>query len=164
MERIVPDARAMEALGAELAIACPSGSRLHFEGDLGAGKTTLVRGFLRGLGYTGLVKSPTFTLVESYRGPGYVLHHFDLYRLETPEALAAIGYRDYLETGAYVLVEWPEKAEIVLGPAEIRARIRILDEGRAVTFQAQTPAGAAILGQIEARDSGRETEKSSEKA
>lgn len=98
------------ALGETLAKALPNPPFVcHLIGNLGAGKTTFVRGVLRGLGYKGAVKSPTYTIVEPYEIKGQKLYHFDLYRIVDPEELELIGFRDYLE--AISFIEWPERAE-----------------------------------------------------
>ena len=88
----------------------PFGSLVFLRGELGVGKTAFCRAFLKALGYVGTVKSPTYTLVESYEVPKGIVHHFDLYRLRSPEELEWLGWRDYLQKNALCLIEWPEKA------------------------------------------------------
>ncbi|MDO8953654.1 MAG: tRNA (adenosine(37)-N6)-threonylcarbamoyltransferase complex ATPase subunit type 1 TsaE [Gammaproteobacteria bacterium] len=107
---IIESETAMEAFGAKLALSCKPGDCLVLNGPLGAGKTTLVRGFLKGLGHKGIVKSPTYTLVETYNLNNQAINHFDLYRIAEPEELEFIGWRDYFNDQAINLVEWPEKA------------------------------------------------------
>lgn len=122
----------MEALGAELARQVAPGTLLFLHGNLGAGKTTLVRGFLRALGHSGAVRSPTYALVESYQLAGRHYHHFDLYRLGDPEELEFLGIRDYLDGTATLLVEWPERAGDLLPPPDLRVLIEVEGEGRRV--------------------------------
>jgi tRNA threonylcarbamoyladenosine biosynthesis protein TsaE len=118
-------------LGAQLAtLPCPQVVYLH--GDLGAGKTTLVRGTLRALGYEGAVRSPTYTLLERYELGGKVIVHFDLYRLADPEELHALGLRELLEEAAMLFFEWPERGEGLLPPATLTLRFDLEGEGRRV--------------------------------
>jgi tRNA threonylcarbamoyladenosine biosynthesis protein TsaE len=110
-ELLVESAQQMMALGGKIADTFPQGGLVFLHGDLGTGKTTLVRGLLRYLGFTGTVKSPTYTLVEPYNVNGRELYHFDLYRLADPEELEYMGVRDYLSSDVLCLIEWPEKAQ-----------------------------------------------------
>ncbi len=125
----------MESLGASWAAGLRRGLCVYLEGDLGAGKTTLVRGMLRGLGYSEAVTSPTFTLVETYRLRGMDVHHIDLYRIEHPEELEAIGLRDLLTPQSVCLIEWPERGAGLLPPADIRITLEYLDGERRVVWQ-----------------------------
>lgn len=139
------DAPAMEALGQKLASLCPPGCKLFLQGELGAGKTTLIRGFLCGLGYQGIVKSPTYTLVEPYQLNDLEIFHFDLYRLNDPEELESIGVRDYFSGSGTCLVEWPEKGAALLGKPDIFIQIQYQDDQRKVLLQAKTEKGKEII-------------------
>ena len=119
----IADEGAMLALGATLARRFSTGGLITLHGDLGAGKTTLVRGLLRELGHTGVVKSPTYTLVEPYALASGDVFHFDLYRLAEAEELEYMGIRDYLRPDALCLVEWPEKAGGTLPAADLQVFI-----------------------------------------
>lgn len=140
-----PDPQAMEALGARLATRLVPGLVLFLRGELGAGKTTLVRGVLHGLGHAGAVKSPTYTLVEPYTLRGLAVYHFDLYRLNDPEELEFLGMRDYLEGSGVCLIEWPERGAGMLPEPDVEIAIESMEEGRVVRLKACTERGAAIL-------------------
>ncbi len=103
---------------------------ITLSGDLGAGKTTLVRGVLRGLHITGPVKSPTYTLVEPYSISSLYLYHFDFYRLGEPEEWEAAGFREYFRDDAICLIEWPERAGTLLPAADLQIALEVLDAGR----------------------------------
>ncbi len=135
----------MEALGSTLAGVCPRGARLFFQGTLGAGKTTLIRGFLRALGHRGVVKSPTYTLIEPYHLNGVDIFHFDLYRLGEPAELEALGVRDYFSEDGICLVEWPEHGGERLGQADLLVNITYQNDHRHVTLAAHTPKGNQLL-------------------
>ena len=116
----LPDEAATLALGASLAPSLTSGLVIFLEGDLGSGKTTLVRGLLRALGFEGKVKSPTYTLVELYAISRLNLYHFDFYRFECAEEYLDAGLDDYFQGDGVCLVEWPEKAGSYLPPPDLR--------------------------------------------
>jgi tRNA threonylcarbamoyladenosine biosynthesis protein TsaE len=141
----IADETAMEALGGRLAAACAGGCLIHLRGDLGAGKTTFTRGFLRRLGHEGPVKSPTYTLVEPYEPGGRRVFHLDLYRLGDPGELEYIGLRDLLDDDSLCLVEWPEQGEGMLPPADVEVIIDYAPQGREVRLVAHTRRGAAVL-------------------
>jgi tRNA threonylcarbamoyladenosine biosynthesis protein TsaE len=109
MRIFLKDTEATEAFGAKLWSILPAKCTVFLQGDLGAGKTTLVRGFMRASGYSGAVKSPTFTLIEEYQLVDRKIFHFDLYRLNDPQELEWIGIRDYFEQQAICFIEWPER-------------------------------------------------------
>jgi len=132
--KFLPDTAATEALGARLASCCQGGGVVFFQGQLGAGKTTLVRGLLRALGHTGPVKSPTYALVESYHLSSREVHHLDLYRLGDPEELEWIGLRDLIMPDALVLIEWPEQGRGVLPTADLKLSMVCRQQGREVEF------------------------------
>jgi tRNA threonylcarbamoyladenosine biosynthesis protein TsaE len=115
---------------------------------LGAGKTTLVRGCLRALGYRGRVKSPTFTLVEVYRLSSLYLHHFDFYRFNDPREWIDAGFRDVFGGDNVCLVEWPEKAGNELPPADLAIRLEHAGNARTAHITAHTEAGAECLDRL----------------
>ncbi|WVH09896.1 MAG: tRNA threonylcarbamoyladenosine biosynthesis protein TsaE [Fluviibacter phosphoraccumulans EoVTN8] len=146
------DEQATLDLGATIARALPilpERFLITLNGDLGAGKTTLVRGVLRGLAYEGRVKSPTYPLLEVYKVPGFVINHFDLYRLETPEALIEAGFEENLSGPSISFVEWPDRAGSYL--PEIDWKIVITDSpsgGRSVAIEAHLIKGEACLNRL----------------
>jgi len=141
----VPTESDMEALGARLAVGLGSKRLVYIRGPLGAGKTTLVRGVLRGFGHRGSVKSPTFTLVEPYTfSNGPTVYHFDLYRLKQPEELEFMGWRDYLRDGV-CLVEWSERGGSVLPEPDLDVMIEPVHFGRNVVLTPHCEQGVAVL-------------------
>jgi tRNA threonylcarbamoyladenosine biosynthesis protein TsaE len=138
------DEAATLACGARLARELGPGMTFYLEGDLGAGKTTLVRGLLRALGYSGRVKSPTYTLAETYSLPAFELYHFDLYRLHDPREWLDAGFRD-VSGQAVNLIEWPDKAAGWLPLPDVIVRLTIADEAREIECEAKTPRGAEFL-------------------
>ncbi len=145
--RSLADAAATEALGAALAGGMASGV-VHLVGDLGAGKTTLVRGLLRALGHEGAVRSPTYTLVEPYDAGGRRIYHVDLYRLGDPEELAFIGLDDLFAPGVLTLLEWPQRGAGVLPRPDLEVTLEYVGGARRAEVCGITPAGAAAVAKI----------------
>ncbi len=140
---------ATERWGSLLGEAAAGGAVIYLHGHLGAGKTTLSRGLIRGRGHDGKVKSPTYTLVEPYESLSPPVYHFDLYRLGDPEELEFMGIRDYFLPGNLCLVEWPEKGEGLLPPADCDIELRAVNGCREIRASAGTAAGRAILARLE---------------
>ena len=143
--RHLADESATLTFGAQLARELKPGMTFYLEGDLGAGKTTLVRGVLRALGYNGRVKSPTYTLAETYDLPTFDLYHFDLYRMHDPREWLDAGFRDVNDGRAVSLIEWPEKAAGWLPAPDVIIRLTIADDAREIECSAASLRGAHYL-------------------
>ena len=138
-------------LAAQLAANCLNGGSIYLQGDLGAGKTTFSRYLLRGFGFAGTVKSPTYTLVESYQLPALTVFHFDLYRLRDPEELEFMGIRDYFAPGNLCLVEWPERGAPLLSEPDLALALTISSPtSRMLKMTALTEHGVLMLAGIAA--------------
>ena len=159
----LPDSEATEALGRALARSLPGGKSatgadlptgavVYLQGELGAGKTTCARSLLRTLGVAGLVRSPTYTLVETYPLGALTCVHVDLYRLQTLTEVDELGLRDLLGPGCLLLVEWPEKGAQALPPADLDVRLRYEGEARRVRLQGLSPLGTQWVDNL-GRDS-----------
>ena len=147
----MPDASATQRLGETLAAgrdpAALRGLVLHVRGDLGAGKTTLVRGMLRGLGHPGRVKSPSYTLLEVYTVSRLNLYHFDFYRFKDRSEWLSSGFREHFNPDSLCVVEWPERAGGLVAPADLEILLQTSNHhgGREATLTAHSPAGQAWL-------------------
>jgi len=146
------DEEAQLKLAASIAKQTKAGCVIFLEGDLGAGKTTFVRGFLQSLGFTGNVKSPTYTLVEPYLISGQQIYHFDLYRLGEPDELEYAGGRDYFDEESICLIEWPEKAAGYLPVADVLCQLSYKTEqgheGRLCELSSNTHKGREIINSL----------------
>lgn len=155
-QRFLSDEEETEAFGRALAratqIAPPRtrtlGGRVYLRGDLGAGKTTLTRGVLRGYGHVGAVKSPTYTLVEPYEGPEFNIYHFDLYRLADPEEVEFLGVFDYFDEANLCLIEWPERGAGHLPAADLEITLSIQGRGRLIRWESRSAHGERIAARI----------------
>ena len=150
---IAASAEETEVCGARLARALPTDLpqmlQIQLRGDLGAGKTTLARGFLRALGFTGVVRSPTYTLVESYALGAVTVVHTDLYRLQDPDELEALGLRELAVADHVWLIEWPERAGPWLPAADIEVSLVAHPAFHSIELNAATAAGAQWLARAQ---------------
>jgi tRNA threonylcarbamoyladenosine biosynthesis protein TsaE len=141
----LPDAAATERVGTRLGNLMQPGLKLYLSGELGSGKTCLVRAVLRGAGYTGPVRSPTYTLVEVYVVSRLHFYHFDFYRLNDKTEWRDAGFREYFNENAVCLVEWPERAGDLLPPPDLELSFEILASGRDLRIKAQSAQGENCL-------------------
>ena len=141
----LPDEAATSKFAASFAPVIAPGMVIYLQGDLGAGKTTLVRALLTALGYQGRVKSPTYTLLEQYNVAGQQFRHFDLYRFRDATEWDTAGFSDEFDRNNICLVEWPEQAAGLLPPADLEIVFEILPEGRNIDIYAKTDAGMGCL-------------------
>jgi tRNA threonylcarbamoyladenosine biosynthesis protein TsaE len=144
----LPDEAATLALGRALAPGALAGRTLYLRGGLGAGKTTLARGLLRGLGVADRVKSPTYTLVEPYTLSRLHLYHFDFYRLKDGAEWLSSGFREYFNAQSVCIVEWPERAGDALPSADLEISLMFAGDGRRARAKARSSAGADWLSRL----------------
>lgn len=150
MQRYLADEQATLSLGAELAAACPPElTVIHLEGELGAGKTTLTRGFLQALGHKGKVKSPTYTLVELYQLQSRPVFHFDLYRLSDAGELEFLGLDDYLRDNAICLIEWAQRGSEYLPEPDLLIQLDYQNQARNAHITPRSPRGEAVCQKLQ---------------
>lgn len=150
VKSIATNEAALQKFAAMLAKTCPAdaGLVIFLRGELGAGKTTFVRGFLRGLGYQHHVKSPTYTYVESYHLDQLNVHHFDLYRVKDPHELEQMGLREFFSDASLCLIEWPEYGDAFLPTADLICQIDFVPQGRSIHLIAASTRGQHILERL----------------
>jgi tRNA threonylcarbamoyladenosine biosynthesis protein TsaE len=148
LTRFLPTEAETLSLGAELAAGLAPGMVIFLSGELGTGKTTLVRGMLRALGVTDRIKSPTFSLLELYEVSSLYLYHFDLYRFKHPDEWMDAGFREYVNVASICLVEWPEKAGSYLPAPDLRITMTSSDNARSVTLSDESEAGKQCLRRL----------------
>jgi tRNA threonylcarbamoyladenosine biosynthesis protein TsaE len=154
-ELMLPDVPDTERLGAALACGFLWSKSapliMYLQGELGSGKTTLARGLLREWGIAGTVRSPTYTLLECYESMGQRVLHVDLYRVSEAADLAPLGLRDELVPGVLMLIEWPERAELLLPSPDLRITLTVAPAGHIASLQARSTTGRAWLEEALAR-------------
>ena len=149
----MPDEAATLALGRALASGALPGRILYLRGELGAGKTTLARGLLQGLGHQGRVRSPTYTLVEPYAISRLHLYHFDFYRVKDQAEWLSLGFREYFNAESLCVVEWPERAGPALPPPDVELALAFSGAGRRASLMANSAAGNSWLSRLQASSS-----------
>ncbi len=135
--------------GAKLAKYICNPLTLTFKGQIGAGKTTLIRALLMGLGVKGTIKSPTFSIVEEYPFADFNVYHFDCYRIAHPEELEYIGFRDYFTNKSVCLIEWPELAGDVLPQVDLCFELKLQHNGRSVSVVSETSCGENLIKRLD---------------
>ena len=148
LSAFLPDEAATLGFGEKLAQVLQPGLIVALSGELGSGKTTLARGILRGLGYEGKVKSPTYTLVEHYKLSRLDLYHFDFYRFKDSRELLEAGFRDDFDSRNVCLIEWAERAQELLPTADLSVSLVEERGGRRIRIAAQTGLGKNCLARI----------------
>jgi tRNA threonylcarbamoyladenosine biosynthesis protein TsaE len=148
MTYFAPDVLTTEQMGGQLAICCECQSVLYLLGEMGVGKTTFVRGFLKALGYTGTVRSPTYTLLEPYPLTNLTVYHLDLYRISDPEELEYLGLRDYLATDMICLIEWPHQGRGLIPMADLEIHLAYHHQGRCLSLRPCNERGKNIVKQV----------------
>ncbi|MEO7207327.1 MAG: tRNA (adenosine(37)-N6)-threonylcarbamoyltransferase complex ATPase subunit type 1 TsaE [Steroidobacteraceae bacterium] len=147
----LPDSGATEALGASLAKTFPgadSGAIVHLRGELGSGKTTCARSLLHAIGVTAPVRSPTYTLVDTYSVAGMTCVHVDLYRVQTGTEVEELGLRDMTGPGYLMLIEWPEKGGVAVPPADLLLQLNYNGEARSAALGAASATGSDWLSRL----------------
>lgn len=139
------DEPASERFAERLSLCIKAPLVLAFQGDIGAGKTTIIRAMLKKLGVKEAIKSPTFSLVESYQYQNILIHHFDLYRIHHEDELEYLGFRDYFTNHTICCIEWAERAETVLPLIDIRFNLSSKGAGRDMQISAASSTGKKIL-------------------
>lgn len=151
MQFVIKSALAMQKLGGAIAKSCSPGAIIYLQGQLGTGKTTLVRGFLKKLGYKDKVRSPTFNLFEIYQIKDQIICHLDLYRLQHPEELLYVGIVDYFNKKNICLIEWPENGKGFLPPQDLFCSFDFgtKDKERIVKIVSNSSLGQSIVKKID---------------
>lgn len=139
------DEAASVAMGQRLASLITAPLVMSFDGQIGAGKTTIVRALIRDLGIKGAIKSPTFSIVEEYPCQNFSLYHFDCYRITEPDELDYIGFRDYFSEDSVCLIEWPKLAGGYLPNVDLGFELKLQHNGRQLVMLANTTSGERLL-------------------
>jgi tRNA threonylcarbamoyladenosine biosynthesis protein TsaE len=157
LELKLPDSDATEALGRSLAAAIPdtrgNGAVMYLQGELGTGKTTTVRSLLHALGVAGKVRSPTYTLIDTYVLPTLTCVHIDLYRVQSLDEVEELGIRDLTGPGNLMLIEWPEKGEGAIPAPDLELRLSYDDAARRILVHSRSPLGLAWSAKLLKDDS-----------
>lgn len=141
----LPDEKASQEIAARLAACLSAPLIVTFRGDIGVGKTTFIRAMLHSLGVKSVIKSPTFSIVESYQGTNLQINHFDLYRIRDEIELDEIGFREYFSNNALCCIEWPEQAPTYLAKVDVGVKLSIKGGGRSMQIEAFSSSGRIAL-------------------